>query len=436
MKHYVLGIVVACGVAIAAVDALLLSDPAKSKRNADETIVASSAVLNDDFQERITRESTWRNNRASNWTPPGQNSRNRPSRLQGPQPEPTPSWFVAPPSSPWGNPQLAFPPNGQPTMSKSAKQVSGYRTVCVRTCDGYFFPISFGASEASFSRDQATCSNACPGAKLFYYRPGSQEPEDMVDLFGQKYSRSTNADLFRTQYVESCKCKPHPWEQEATDKHRIYALEDQRRKGNRAVVAELNELKSKNRLDPRETYRRRVQERRRGSNRENVVDVPVSPAPAMAQSTAPRSDVSRGQGSLTQPSTVMTGSLTTAASAATVAAVTVAPPATPTIAETEKTAIGAPIAPMPAVGNSDASPGSLPTVLGPTPIDAPVPIAGPEAIDEPVAIPKAKQRTSGRERSRQPGMMRLGRESQAGAAQTYAPPRNRSTDWTRAVFGQ
>ena len=35
-----------------------------------------------------------------------------------------------------------------------------YRTVCVRLCDGYYWPISFGAGSAEFSRDSPPASKA------------------------------------------------------------------------------------------------------------------------------------------------------------------------------------------------------------------------------------------------------------------------------------
>ena len=35
---------------------------------------------------------------------------------------------------------------------------------------------------------------------------------------------SNSAFLYRTQYVSDCKCQPHPWEVEATERHRMYAL--------------------------------------------------------------------------------------------------------------------------------------------------------------------------------------------------------------------
>ncbi len=56
-----------------------------------------------------------------------------------------------------------------------------YRTMCVRTCDGYYFPVSITTSETLFDRDQKVCQANCPGTdvKLYYHRVPGEESEDM-----------------------------------------------------------------------------------------------------------------------------------------------------------------------------------------------------------------------------------------------------------------
>lgn len=93
-----------------------------------------------------------------------------------------------------------------------------YRTMCVRLCDGYYWPISFATDQAHFSRDSQKCTRSCgaPVALYYYPNPGGA-PEDMVNLKGVPYKSLAKAFLFRTAYDESCKCRPHPWEpQEST----------------------------------------------------------------------------------------------------------------------------------------------------------------------------------------------------------------------------
>jgi hypothetical protein len=100
-----------------------------------------------------------------------------------------------------------------------------YRTVCVRLCDGYFFPISFATTPERFSHDAAACQSRCATspARLYVYPNPGAEPEQMVDLNGKPYSELKSAFLFRTNYDAACTCKPQPWSKEALARHRAYA---------------------------------------------------------------------------------------------------------------------------------------------------------------------------------------------------------------------
>ena len=121
---------------------------------------------------------------------------------------------------------------------RSGKQP--HRTVCVRLCDGYFWPISYATSEDQFQRDQGVCENACSSpAKLYVFENPGQEPEQMVSLKGQPYAKLPTAFQFRNKLDQSCKCNPHPWEQEAMDRHRRFAEEADRKKLTRKADANL-----------------------------------------------------------------------------------------------------------------------------------------------------------------------------------------------------
>lgn len=86
-----------------------------------------------------------------------------------------------------------------------------YRTLCVRSCDGYFFPISTASTPSDFERDQANCQSSCPGTEvqIYYTKPGN-EPDTMVSgLSGQPYMALPNANLYRQAGVQSpagCTC--------------------------------------------------------------------------------------------------------------------------------------------------------------------------------------------------------------------------------------
>lgn len=85
-----------------------------------------------------------------------------------------------------------------------------FRTLCVRTCDGYFFPISYGVSASAFERDQNACAAMCPGTRveLYYHRVPGQEPVDMMSVSsGLPYTQMTNAWRYRDSNAESgCGC--------------------------------------------------------------------------------------------------------------------------------------------------------------------------------------------------------------------------------------
>jgi Protein of unknown function (DUF2865) len=84
-----------------------------------------------------------------------------------------------------------------------------YRTVCVRSCDGGFFPISFATVPARFPDDERTCKALCPAAEatLFSYRNPGEDINQAVSINGQPYSSSPNAFRYRQEFNPSCSCK-------------------------------------------------------------------------------------------------------------------------------------------------------------------------------------------------------------------------------------
>ncbi|RUZ94038.1 DUF2865 domain-containing protein, partial [Mesorhizobium sp. M7A.F.Ca.CA.002.05.1.1] len=57
-----------------------------------------------------------------------------------------------------------------------------FHTSCVRTCDGYFFPMSNSASAGDFERDQKNCESSCPGTEMqvFYSRGMDDDSASMT----------------------------------------------------------------------------------------------------------------------------------------------------------------------------------------------------------------------------------------------------------------
>ena len=104
----------------------------------------------------------------------------------------------------FGNNQTLPPPSadlGPPSGT--------FRTVCVRTCDGAYFPVSFATFQARFQDDERTCKALCPAAEatLFTYRNPGEDINQAVSINGQPYSSLPNAFKFRTEFNPSCSCK-------------------------------------------------------------------------------------------------------------------------------------------------------------------------------------------------------------------------------------
>ena len=88
-------------------------------------------------------------------------------------------------------------------------QSGTFRTVCVRSCDGAYFPISFATVPARFPDDEKTCKALCPAAEadLFAYRNPGEDMNQAVSISGQPYTSSPNAFRFRQEFNPSCSCK-------------------------------------------------------------------------------------------------------------------------------------------------------------------------------------------------------------------------------------
>lgn len=90
-----------------------------------------------------------------------------------------------------------------------------YRTLCVRLCDGYYWPISYSASQGQIGVDAQQCESSCgTPAALYMHRTGGSV-EHMVDLAGKPYADLPTAFLYRKKFVAACRCKPEPWSEEA-----------------------------------------------------------------------------------------------------------------------------------------------------------------------------------------------------------------------------
>ena len=85
---------------------------------------------------------------------------------------------------------------------------AGGKAVCVRSCDGAFFPLSYSASGGSLDSLAEMCRALCPNAEVTLYTyPVSGEIEQAVSLNGARYMDSPTALRYRRVFDSSCSCR-------------------------------------------------------------------------------------------------------------------------------------------------------------------------------------------------------------------------------------
>ncbi|HVJ79346.1 MAG TPA: DUF2865 domain-containing protein [Hyphomicrobium sp.] len=84
-----------------------------------------------------------------------------------------------------------------------------YRTVCVRLCDGYYFPMSFSTLPNHFQQDSDSCSSKCAApAELYYYpNPGGSMDQAVALKTQEAYKKLKFAFRYRKEVVNGCSCK-------------------------------------------------------------------------------------------------------------------------------------------------------------------------------------------------------------------------------------
>jgi Protein of unknown function (DUF2865) len=115
--------------------------------------------------------------------------------------------------------QQDFP---QTPIYRSIDPNGRYRSVCVRLCDGFFYPISYTTYASQLAQEAQQCQSSCAApAELYVYRNPGQEIEQAISLNGSAYMDLPVALRFRKEYVQGCSCKQaeyNPTEIEAANK--------------------------------------------------------------------------------------------------------------------------------------------------------------------------------------------------------------------------
>lgn len=98
------------------------------------------------------------------------------------------------------------------------------KAICVRTCDGGFFPLSFSPADRSTQGLQNLCSALCPNteAKL-YTTPDLDNIGAAVAVDGASYSQLPAAFKYQKSFDAACTCKPaeKSWVQALADAEQL-----------------------------------------------------------------------------------------------------------------------------------------------------------------------------------------------------------------------
>ncbi|KAB1070430.1 DUF2865 domain-containing protein [Methylobacterium planeticum] len=85
----------------------------------------------------------------------------------------------------------------------------GTRTICVRSCDGFLFPLGNLAARRDLPVHEAACAAACPNAatSLYTLPAGEIDLDRAVSLKGQPYRAFAFANVYRQKRVPECSCQ-------------------------------------------------------------------------------------------------------------------------------------------------------------------------------------------------------------------------------------
>lgn len=91
----------------------------------------------------------------------------------------------------------------------AANGAQTYRTLCVRLCDGFYFPVSFSTLPSHFAQDADACTSKCAApTELYYYpNPGGTVDQSVALRSQEPYTRLKFAFRYRKEYVNGCSCK-------------------------------------------------------------------------------------------------------------------------------------------------------------------------------------------------------------------------------------
>ena len=105
-------------------------------------------------------------------------------------------------------------------------QIGGPLAICVRQCDGGFFPVSYSARRGNLDELSTLCKALCPNAEVALYTKSLWgELDSAVSIGGESYADHPNALKFQKTRIPACGCKPadKSWAEALADAERILA---------------------------------------------------------------------------------------------------------------------------------------------------------------------------------------------------------------------
>ncbi len=102
----------------------------------------------------------------------------------------------------------------------------GAEAICVRQCDGGFFPVSYSARRDNLDDLNTLCKALCPGAEASLYTKSLwKDLDSAISIEGDSYSDHPNAFKFQKTSDASCSCKPpgQNWAEALGEAERILA---------------------------------------------------------------------------------------------------------------------------------------------------------------------------------------------------------------------
>jgi hypothetical protein len=119
-------------------------------------------------------------------------------------------------------------PSGQPGEKGGVQAHSGSYAVCVRTCDGSFFPVSYSGAGSRADSLEDVCRALCPNADMALYSfPFGGTIDEAASPTGEPYANLPNGAKFEKAYDPSCSCrrKGQTWAEALADAEARYGHE-------------------------------------------------------------------------------------------------------------------------------------------------------------------------------------------------------------------